>query len=154
MVNNRKLENACPDCGSDMVLKRSKYGFFYGCIRYPTCRCTHGATSDGEPLGIPGDEETRQARMEAHEMLDLFWTTKKERTETYKWLYEQLGIPREECHVGRFDIDMCRRVIELCEARLMEEEKEEGDDECERKILEAIETIRETYRRPNKEEKP
>lgn len=28
----------CPICGKDMVLRKSKYGEFYGCIDYPNCK--------------------------------------------------------------------------------------------------------------------
>jgi len=30
----------CPKCGSWMVLRKGKYGGFYGCSRYPKCRGT------------------------------------------------------------------------------------------------------------------
>lgn len=30
----------CPTCGSKMVLRKGKYGKFYGCSRYPRCRGT------------------------------------------------------------------------------------------------------------------
>lgn len=34
-------EKLCPVCGSAMLIKRSKFGkLFYGCSRYPSCRCT------------------------------------------------------------------------------------------------------------------
>lgn len=33
----------CPDCGADMIVRRSRYGkLFYGCSRYPKCRSTLG----------------------------------------------------------------------------------------------------------------
>ena len=70
------LPNACPDCGSDMVLKISKYDPFYGCKRFPKCKASHGAHGDGsgnkwgEPLGIPVDSETRKARQDAHAVFD------------------------------------------------------------------------------------
>jgi hypothetical protein len=28
----------CPSCGSKTVLKRGRYGRFYGCINFPKCR--------------------------------------------------------------------------------------------------------------------
>jgi hypothetical protein len=36
------------------------------------------------------------------------------RGSAYKWLREQLGISREECHIGRFDLETCHKVVELC----------------------------------------
>ncbi|HVK37019.1 MAG TPA: type I DNA topoisomerase [Candidatus Kapabacteria bacterium] len=37
----------CRDCGSPMILRRSKTGEFYGCSNYPTCRSTRPV-----PLGM------------------------------------------------------------------------------------------------------
>ncbi|MBX4272206.1 restriction endonuclease [Clostridium estertheticum] len=30
----------CPKCNSELILKKGKYGGFYGCSRYPTCKYT------------------------------------------------------------------------------------------------------------------
>lgn len=122
-MNKRRLEAACPECGSDMVLRDSRFGLFYGCVRYPACDATHGAHPNGDPLGVPADKETKRARMAAHDSFDLLWkgATKKgrksARKEAYAWLRERLGLTKEECHIGRFDIAMCAKVVELCEKR-------------------------------------
>lgn len=34
------------------------------------------------------------------------------------WLAEQLGIERQKCHIGQFDIETCERVAEICNAAL------------------------------------
>lgn len=123
-MEKRRLEGACPDCGSDMVLRDSRFGLFYGCVRYPACDCTHGAHNDGTPLGVPANKETRQARMDAHAVFDRLWkgATKggksAARKKAYRWLREQLGLSKEECHIGRFDIEMCKKVIAVCEERI------------------------------------
>ncbi len=31
----------CPRCGGDLILRKGKYGAFYGCSNYPKCRFTH-----------------------------------------------------------------------------------------------------------------
>lgn len=55
----------CPDCGAEMKFHpTSKYGPFLGCTRFPACKGSHKASSDGRPLGIPGDARTRRARQE------------------------------------------------------------------------------------------
>ena len=36
------------------------------------------------------------------------------RAEAYRWLAGRLGIEKDECHVGLFDAETCRRVVELC----------------------------------------
>ena len=33
-------EVLCPKCGAEMVKRKGKYGEFYGCSNYPTCRGT------------------------------------------------------------------------------------------------------------------
>jgi topoisomerase IA-like protein len=30
----------CPRCGNNLVLRKGKYGDFYGCSNYPTCKFT------------------------------------------------------------------------------------------------------------------
>ena len=30
----------CPQCGGNLVLRNGKYGSFYGCSHYPTCKFT------------------------------------------------------------------------------------------------------------------
>jgi len=30
----------CPKCGSPMILRKGRYGKFYGCSRYPYCKGT------------------------------------------------------------------------------------------------------------------
>lgn len=38
----------------------------------------------------------------------------------YRWLAARLGIPEDQCHIGMFDVAMCRRVIEICTRHLAE----------------------------------
>lgn len=33
----------CPSCGNEMVLRKGKFGMFYGCSRFPGCRYTRNA---------------------------------------------------------------------------------------------------------------
>jgi ssDNA-binding Zn-finger/Zn-ribbon topoisomerase 1 len=48
-----KPEPACPDCGTQMVLRRPKPGdtweAFWGCPFYPDCRGTRDIKPDGTP---------------------------------------------------------------------------------------------------------
>ena len=47
-----------------MKLKSGRYGWFYGCTRYPDCRGLQKASPDGRPLGVPATIETRKLRSE------------------------------------------------------------------------------------------
>jgi ssDNA-binding Zn-finger/Zn-ribbon topoisomerase 1 len=126
----------CPDCGGTMRLKSSRFGPFYGCSNWPACDCTHGAHPNGEPLGIPADKETRQARTAAHAVFDPLWQNWQEaysgapepgrkkakdnnlkraaRYRAYVWLASTLDLPFSECHIGLFDKATCARVIHAC----------------------------------------
>ena len=111
----------CPDCGADMILKDGKYGKFYGCERYPKCDAAHGAHQEtGKPLGIPADRETRTMRIRAHRAFDKLWKQlpRKHRGDrrkwAYRWLRERLGMTADACHIGRFTLEQCKLVVEIC----------------------------------------
>jgi hypothetical protein len=59
--------------------------------------------------------------MAAHEAFDKLWKgatkagKKSARGKAYLWLREQLDLSKEMCHIGRFDKEMCLKVIEVCE---------------------------------------
>ena len=44
VAKEERLRNGkCPRCGGDLVLRKGKYGKFYGCSKYPKCHYTHPA---------------------------------------------------------------------------------------------------------------
>jgi ssDNA-binding Zn-finger/Zn-ribbon topoisomerase 1 len=97
-----------------MRLKESRYGFFYSCSKFPECKGTHGAHPNGKPLGKPADKETRYWRAKAHDAFDPLWKDGgMTRNEAYYWLRVQLKISKDDCHIGRFDIKTCKKVIDL-----------------------------------------
>ena len=107
---------ACPECGAAMIRRPSRYGLFYGCIRYPECRSTHGCHPNGAPLGIPGDPETKRARMRAHDAFDALWKTKRmTRQQGYLWLRRVMRMSKEEGHIGRFTVAQCEELLRHCE---------------------------------------
>lgn len=119
------LDHPCPDCGSSMVLRDSKYGPFYGCSEYPNCKATHGAHKNtGKPLGIPANKKTKKARMRAHDSFDQLWKDKHmNRSEAYEWMQEAMELSEDEAHIGRFTEEQCDE-LEL----KVEEYLEEQDD--------------------------
>lgn len=40
--------DVCPRCGGELVRRNGKYGPFYGCVKFPSCRFTCG---EGEFMG-------------------------------------------------------------------------------------------------------
>jgi len=105
----------CAECGSKMVLRDSKYGKFYGCGNYPRCQATHCAhQKTGEPMGVPTTKEGKKWRIDAHNAFDTLWKSgKMKRNDAYKWLADAMGITRKECHIGLFDIEQCKRCIDV-----------------------------------------
>jgi len=115
----------CPLCGSKMVLRQTtKFTYkdgsprkFWGCSSWPNCKSTVGAHPDGMPIGRPGTPEEREARKEAHAAFDALWTGgAMSRFAAYGWLSNQLGLTRDECHIGFFDEPTCKRVVAVCAA--------------------------------------
>lgn len=118
----------CSYCGMLAELLRDSspiYGRDYG----PVWRCRLGCGWVGchpggcKPLGRIANRALRQAKQDAHRAFDALWRAKMERegcrqkvarNAGYAWLAEQLGIARDLCHIGYFDIETCRRVVELC----------------------------------------
>lgn len=123
----------CGECGSAMVLRNSRHGKFYGCTTFPKCRGTHGCHPDGLPLGVPANQETKLARIAAHDVFDAFWKRKKmPRNHAYKWLAEQLRISTKECHIGRFTKEQCELVMKVCQdASLLPGTAEKSDNVAE-----------------------
>lgn len=95
-----------------------------GCTGYVGC---HPGTN--KPLGTPADEATRNARMQLHnKRVDPLWhwadrcglytpenisarrrIRRSARYRVYAFLADRLGLTVDNCHIGMFDLDTCRR---------------------------------------------
>ncbi len=49
----------CPKCGSDLVLRKSARGPFYGCAAFPSCRYTEDAGNGQKPAAANGTADKR-----------------------------------------------------------------------------------------------
>ncbi len=125
------------------IESRKKSQWVYLCARWPACRGLCSAHPDGTPQGTPADKETRRARNLTHLAFDPLWqgaifissyhhilkgegrgAPKRKRALeriksthrrwTYQWLADRLGISFDDCHIGLFDIETCRRVYAIC----------------------------------------
>ncbi|HYW76711.1 MAG TPA: zinc-finger-containing protein [Gammaproteobacteria bacterium] len=123
-MSGRRPPERCDVCGGRVVLADTGqvYGPAYAgkgqgylCMSL-ACRAYVGCHPGTDvPLGTMADRETRQARRRAHAAFDPLWRrTPGMRRRAYAWLADQLGLAREECHIGLFDKDTCERVISLC----------------------------------------
>lgn len=104
----------CGECGSEMQLRKSKHGAFYGCTKWPDCDGTHGAHADGSPKGTPADKPTRLARIRAHAVFDEIWKQGlKKRHEAYGWMRRAMNLSRSQAHIAMFDLAQCEQLIQL-----------------------------------------
>lgn len=109
----------CPLCNSEMELKSSDFRYadgsqrkFYGCSRWPKCRATHGAHSDGRPLGFPANKETKLWRMRAHIEFDRLWKSgEMSRNKAYCVMRELMGMTEDEAHIAKFNSEQCRKLV-------------------------------------------
>lgn len=117
-----KLKN-CPFCGSSVSLVDStkvygrSYGLIYLCDSYPTCDtrvgCHPGTVT---PLGTLANAELRRWRNRTHSKFDPLWKSgRMSRKAAYKWLSQQLGLPKSQTHIGMFDKEQCQRALAAVE---------------------------------------
>lgn len=120
----------CPYCGSssDLVTGRKVYRHrrdlwdlkFWYCDRgheaaFVGC---HKDNPDNTPLGRLANAELRKAKSAAHKAFDPLWKDRQmTRSEAYQWLANELGLTKEEAHIGWFDEAMCAKVIEVSRQR-------------------------------------
>jgi hypothetical protein len=116
----------CPYCNKDSIFVDSKevysrsYGMIYLCKPCKAWVGVHKGTKDA--LGRLANVELREAKKEAHFYFDKLWNAKIERgfkkgdarSKAYVWLSQQMGTPKEETHIGWFDVDKCKKVVEIC----------------------------------------
>lgn len=117
----------CPYCGDETQLLSDEevYGQSYGgkcwvcwpCAAWVGC---HKGTD--KALGRLANKELRDAKQRAHAYFDILWRAKmkkgysktKARRLAYTWLSEELKIPFHLTHIGMFNLNECKRVVELC----------------------------------------
>lgn len=110
----------CPYCGdvaeftdSGVVYGRS-YGDLWLCKNYPVCDSYVGTHKEtGEALGSMANKELRNWRKQAHSEFDVIWRKGHlSRKGAYKWMMSALKIDESEAHIGMFDVDRCKALIE------------------------------------------
>ena len=114
----------CDYCGrraeyvdSKVVYGRS-YGMIYLCRNCMAYVGVHKGTD--KPLGRLANAELRHWKIQAHDAFDPLWKYgpfKGRRNEAYAWLASQMGLPVEKTHIGMFDVQQCKRVIQICKER-------------------------------------
>jgi hypothetical protein len=111
----------CPYCGnqSEFVAGDAVYPHrrdlrdrdFYLCAPCDAYVGCHAGTR--RPLGRLANAELRRAKVDAHAAFDPIWRNSISRSEAYRWLATMLRIPASACHIGMFDVEQCRRVVQV-----------------------------------------
>lgn len=68
-------------------------------------------------IGRLADAELRRWKRRAHAAFDPLWKHGrfKYRNDAYAWLSKKMGIPQNDCHIGRFTVSECKLVVSLCQ---------------------------------------
>lgn len=114
---------ACPYCGKMSVQTSGREIYphrpdlyskvFYQCAPCDAYVGCHPGTD--RPMGRLANAELRRAKLAAHAAFDPIWKGgRRNRRSAYKWLAGKLGISPDECHIGMFDVERCRKVIAIC----------------------------------------
>ena len=115
------MTKSCPYCESTPKLVTGKEIYphrpdlyhkkFYLC----NCGAYVGCHPNSDtPLGAVADEATRKARNKAHAAFDPIWKHKQmRRNDAYAKLAQKMGINRNECHIGMFDVQQCQEVVDI-----------------------------------------
>lgn len=121
------MHSKCPYCGQDTIFTDSKiiydksYGMVYTCANYPFCDAYVGVHKGTKTaLGRLANRELRELKKQAHLLFDELWKSKRmSRKHAYKWLSEQLKIPVQDTHIGYFDIGNTKKVINICQTKML-----------------------------------
>lgn len=128
-MKNSKGKNKtilCNYCNTPAELIDSKliYGRSYGLIWvcYP-CGARVGChKGTDKPLGRLANAELREWKQLAHMNFDPLWqgyqektgcSKSKARSTLYGWLANRMGIEKKHCHIGMFDVEQCKQVIQI-----------------------------------------
>ena len=127
----------CPYCNSEtelidtVIIYGRSYGNAWACKNYPKCDAFVGVHKhNNKPLGRLANEVLRTEKKNAHSVFDALWKEKARRLEkdgmkhgdakgrarraAYRWLSRQMDIEKKYCHIGMFDVEQCKRVVEIC----------------------------------------
>ena len=121
----------CPYCDNPTEYIDSEYiyGKSYGMIYIcKPCRAYVGVHKGTDiALGRLANEELREAKKEAHYYFDQIAKTglinkiwreyipeTPNRKKAYIWLSIQMELEEDLCHIGMFNIEQCKKVVEIC----------------------------------------
>ena len=114
---NRPHNIPCPVCnetlnwGNNEEFYGRRHGEYHTCYYHKDCDVYVGCHMNGfDPLGIPATRETRQWRMQAHQVFDTIWKgdDAMSRREAYEMLNNYFGY---EAHISQCNIKQCKEIV-------------------------------------------
>lgn len=123
----------CPNHGKKLDWSKTRYGPRFYC---PEPGCT--VVWWPGPTSTPADAETRALRMECHRIFDALWKDESgpwaregkgigwRRGRGYKWMRDALGLVQKKTHIGMFDAEQCKRLLESLKGLTDEREQSTG----------------------------
>jgi hypothetical protein len=90
--------------------------FFYKCSSCDAYVGTHKIPVNGVymPFGILANASLRKAKSRVHKTFDMLWKDcGMKRKESYKWLSEAMNLSKNECHIGMFNEELCKKASTL-----------------------------------------
>jgi len=115
----------CSYCGEEAELVDSRevysrsYGLIWLCRPCKAWVGVHLNSKENAPLGRLADSTLRFWKKEAHAAFDPFWKGEvpNRRSKEYHWLSSMIGIKLRHCHIGMFNVEQCKKVVEICKNR-------------------------------------
>ena len=122
------IEVICPYCKQPAKLVPSSriygdrdknYGMFWHCEKDDAYVGTHKNSKDHIPLGRLANRELRRWKQNAHAMFDPLWQSKKmTRGEAYAFMQRIMGMTQDEAHIGKFDVQQCKKLVDLLRPKI------------------------------------
>lgn len=116
------------------VIYGKSYGMIYLCQPCDAYVGVHKGTN--KALGILANSELRHYKKEAHFYFDQIAKTGLinkiweeyipnlgNRNKAYLWLSKKMKIEKEYCHIGMFNIEQCKQVIQISKLVIKQQDK-------------------------------
>lgn len=114
----------CPYCDKPAILVTGKEIYphredlydkkFWSCEPCDAYVGCHKNSRKHAPLGRLASKNLRQLKSIAHSHFDPIWRGREmSRSNAYQYLADRLGIDKRDCHIGMFDENTCRKVIQI-----------------------------------------
>lgn len=108
-MSRKKEMNVCPVHHKKLLRNNTQYGPILVCPE-ATCDILRWGNSNA----TPADWKTRQARITAHAAFDALWRFNDyNRQDLYGRLSQYIGLSKAETHIGYFDTQQCRQVVQF-----------------------------------------